>query len=122
MEGEIERDEAGVGADGVEEERDGRALALGGGQGQVFDDGLEDLEVPAESGGGGLGGWELLIGLGMGQEGLEVLGVEAPGVEAVAEGVGVARLRAATRGGRVFLPGTNKERIGGGHRGKGLHG
>ena len=39
--------------------------------------------------------------------------------EAVAEGAGVALLCAAAGGGRVFLPGTNKERIGGGHKGKG---
>ena len=120
MEGEVERGEGGVGAYGVEEEGDGRALALGGSLGQVFDDGLEDLEVPGEDGGGILGGWGLLVGLGMGQKGLKVLGVEALGVEAVAEGVSVARLSAAAWGGRVFLPGTNRERIGGGHRGKGL--
>ena len=54
------------------------------------------------------------------ESGLEVLGVEALGVEAVAEGVSVAGLCAAVWGGRVFLPGTNKERIGGGNRGKGL--
>ena len=119
MEGEVECDEGGVGADGVEEEWDGGGLALGGGLGQVFDDGLEDQEVPGEGRGGGLGCWGLLVRLGMGQKGLEVLGVEALGVKAVAEGVGVARLRAASWGGRVFLAGTNGERIGG-HRVKGL--
>ena len=55
----------------------------------------------------------------MGQKRLEVFGVEALGVKAVAEGVGVARLRAAPWGGRVILAGTNGERIGG-HRGQGL--
>ena len=118
MEGEAECSEGGVRADGVEEEGDGGALALGGGLGQVFDDGLKDQEVPGEGGGGGLGCWGLLVGFGMGQKGLEVLGAKALGVEAVAESVGVARLCAAAWGGGVFLAGTNGERIGG-HRGKG---
>ena len=47
-------------------------------------------------------------------------GIGVLGVEAVAEGAGVALLCAAAGGERVFLPGTNKERIGGGHKGKGL--
>ncbi len=118
MQGEVERREGSMGADGVEEEGDGGALALGGGLGQVFDDGLKDQEVPSEGGGSVLRSWGLLAGLGIGQKGLEVLRVEALGVEAVAEGVGVARLCATARGVSVFLPGTNRERIGG-HRGKG---
>ena len=55
MEGEVEGGEGGVGADGVEEEGYGGALALGGGLGQVFDDRLKDQEVPGEYGGVGLG-------------------------------------------------------------------
>ena len=64
-------------------------------------------------------GWAFLF-LPILKSGLEVLGVEELGAEAVAEGAGVARPCAAAWGGKAFLPGTNRERIGCGQKGRGL--
>ena len=89
---------------------DGGALAFAGGLGQVFDGGLEDGKVAEEGGGGGVGSGVLESG-GLGQEGLKPAGVEALGIEAAAEGVGVACLGAAATGGICFVVGTNKGQI-----------
>ena len=50
-------------ADSLDEQGNGRAVALGGGLGEVFDDGPEDLQVAGQ-----MGAWgrELsIIGLGL---------------------------------------------------------
>ena len=48
LQGVGEGGEGGVDADGLEEERYGGAFAVGGGLGQVLDNGLEDVEVLGE--------------------------------------------------------------------------
>ena len=123
IQGVGEDGEGGVAADGVEEEGDGSALAFGGGLGQVFDDGLEDGQVADEERAGGAGGCGVLGRGGLGEERLKVLGVEVLGIEAVAEGVGVARLATAARGRIRFVWnewGTNRGRIGRGRNPPGL--
>ena len=98
----------GVAADGVEEEGNGSALAFAGGLGQVFDGSLEDGKVAGEGRGEGVG-----CGGGLGgQERLEPVGIEALGIEPMAEGVGVARLGATADGWIRFLVATNRERMG----------
>ena len=82
--------EGGVAADGVEEEGYGGALAFAGGLGQVIDGGLEDGKVAVEGWDRRVGSSNLLGSGKLGQEGSKPLGVEALGVAAVAEGVGVA--------------------------------
>ena len=50
LQGVGEGGEGGVDADGLEEEGYGGAFAVGGGLGQVLDNGLEDVEVLGEGG------------------------------------------------------------------------
>ena len=60
--GNGEGSNGGVTADSLDEQGNGRAVALGGGLGEVFDDGPEDLQVAGQM---GTWGRELSIGLGL---------------------------------------------------------